>query len=80
MCIRDRSVTVGKLRMCATGYCSALHAWDHLGQPPLEAMDETSEDFSVKNDTDRTTLILSLACRNYHLLSIIKSMWSARFY
>ena len=55
-------------------------AWDHLRQPLLEAMDEVREDFSTKNDGDRTALILSLACLNYHILSIITAMWSARFY
>ena len=53
-------------------------AWDHLRQPLLEAMqdscmDEVREDFSRKNDGDRTAL-------NYHILSIITSMWSTRFY
>ena len=55
-------------------------AWDHLRQPLLEAMDEVRKDFSVKNDGDRTALILSLTCRNYHFPSIINSMWSARLY
>ena len=55
-------------------------AWGHLRQPFLEAMDEVREDFSTKNDGDRTAHILSLACRNYHILPIITSMWSARFY
>ena len=35
-------------------------AWD-LRQPLLEAMDEVREDFSTKNNGDRTALILSLA-------------------
>ena len=39
----------------------------------LEAMGKVGED-----DEDITTLILSHACRNYHILSIINSMWSAR--
>ena len=46
-------------------------AWDHLRQLLLEAMDEVREDFSTKNDGDRTALILSHACLNYHILSII---------
>ena len=54
--------------------------WDHLRQPLLEAMDEVREDFSTKNDGDKTAFILSLACLNYHILSIITSMWSAKFY
>ena len=49
-------------------------AWNSLRQPLLEAMDNEGED-----DGDRTALILSHACRNYHILSIINSMWSARF-
>ena len=55
-------------------------AWDHLRQPLLEAMDEVREDFSTKNDGGRAALILSLACRNNHILSIITSLWSTRFY
>ena len=47
-------------------------AWDHLRQPLLEAMDEVREDFSTKNDGDRTVL----ACMNYDILY----MWSARFH
>ena len=43
-------------------------AWGHLRQPLLEAMDEVREDFSTKNDGDRTALILSLACMNYDIL------------
>ena len=53
-------------------------AWNSLRQPLLEAMDNVEEHFSTK-DRDRTALILSHACRNYHILSIINSMWSARF-
>ena len=49
-------------------------AWKSLRQPLLEAMDNLGED-----DGDRTALILLHACRNYHILSIISSMWSARF-
>ena len=37
------------------------------------------EDFLTKGNGDRTALILSHACRNYRILSIINSMWSARF-
>ena len=54
-------------------------AWNHLRQPLLEAMDNVGEDFSTRDDGDRTALILSHVCRNYHILSIINSMWSARF-
>ena len=54
-------------------------AWNSLRQPLLEAMDNIGKDFSTKDDGDRTALILSHACRNYHILSIINSMWSARF-
>ena len=49
-------------------------AWNFLWQPLLEAMGNVGED-----NGDRTALILSHACRNYHILSIIKSMWSAKF-
>ena len=35
-------------------------AWYHLRQPLLEAMDEASEDFSVKSDRYRSALVLSL--------------------
>ena len=44
------------------------------------AMDEAKEDLSGKSNGDVAALVLSLACRNYHILSIINSMWSARFY
>ena len=54
-------------------------AWEELRRPLLEAMSEASEDSTVKNDEDKAALILSLACRNYHILSIINSMWLARF-
>ena len=54
-------------------------AWNFLRQPLLEAMDDVGEDFSAKDDGDRTALILPHACRNYHILSLIISMWSARF-
>ena len=47
-------------------------AWNHLRQPLLEG-------FTTKDVGDRTALIQSHACRNYHTLSIINSMWSARF-
>ena len=49
-------------------------AWNSLRQPLLEAMDNEGEE-----DGDRTALILSHACINYRILSIIASMWSARF-
>jgi len=49
-------------------------AWNSLRQPLLEAMDNEGEE-----DGDRTALILSHACINYRILSIITSMWSARF-
>ena len=51
-------------------------AWNHLKQTLLEAMDDVGEDFSTRDNGDRTALILSHACRNYHILSIINSMWS----
>ena len=50
-------------------------AWDHLRQPLLEAMDEVRVGFSTKNNGDRTALILSLVCRNNHILSILTSLW-----
>ena len=52
-------------------------AWNHLRQPLLEAMDDVGEEFSTRDDGDRTALIPSHACRNYYILSII--MWSAGF-
>ena len=54
-------------------------AWDELRQPLLKAMAEESDGFSERHDGEKAALILSLACRNYHILSIINSMWSARF-
>ena len=54
-------------------------AWNSLRLPFLESMHDVGEDFSTKGDGDRTALILSHACRNYHILSIIIPMWSARF-
>ena len=45
-------------------------AWNYLRQPPLEAMGDVGEDFSAKDDGDRTALTLSHACRNYHILSL----------
>ena len=44
---------------------------------PLATAD-VGQDFSTKDDGDRTALILSHACKNYHILSI-NSMWLARF-
>ena len=43
-------------------------AWNFLRQPLLEVMGNVGED-----DGDRTALILSHACKNYHILSIINS-------
>ena len=57
--------------MCAIGYYSALHG---ITSDSPEAMDE------VESDGDKAALVLSLACRNYHILSIINLMWTARFY
>ena len=54
-------------------------AWNHLRQPLLDAMDGVRVDFSTRDYGDRTALILSHACRNYHIVSIINSTWSARF-
>ena len=51
-------------------------AWKQL----LVEMDTVREDFSGQNHKDKAALILSIACRNYRILSIINSMWSARFY
>ena len=55
-------------------------AWDHLRQPLLEAMEASREEFPAKKRGERAALVLSLACKNYCILSIISSMWSARFY
>ena len=38
------------------------------------AMDAVREDFSVKDDRDEEVLILSIACRNYLVLSISYSV------
>ena len=55
-------------------------AWDHHRQPLLEAMEGSREDFPVKSVGERAAPVLSLACKNYCILSNISSMWSARFY
>ena len=55
-------------------------AWDHLRQPLLEAMEGSREDFPVRSIGERAALVMSLACKNYCILSIGSSMWSARFY
>ena len=55
-------------------------AWDHHRQPLLKAMGEAKEDLSGKSNGDVAALVSSLACRNHHILSIINSMWSVRFY
>ena len=34
---------------------------------------------SSKSIRERAALVLSLACKNYRILSIISCMWSARF-
>ena len=47
--------------------CSALNS---LRQPLLEAMNGVGEDFLTKGNGDRAALMLSHACRNYHILSI----------
>ena len=65
--------------MCATGYCSALHGIPSNNLLNLEAMDDVGDDFPTKDEGDRTALILSHACRSYHILSIINSMWTAKF-
>ena len=65
--------------MCATGYCSSLHGIPSNNLLILEAMDDVGDDFPTKDKGDRTSLILSHACRSYHILSIINSMWTAKF-
>ena len=55
-------------------------AWDHLRQLLLEAMEGSKKDFPAKSIGERAALVLSLACKNYRVLSIISSMWTARFY
>ena len=45
-------------------------AWDHLRQPLLETMEESREDFPAKSVGKRAALVLSLACKNYRILSI----------
>ena len=51
-------------------------AWDDLRKPLLAEMDAVREDFSGQNDKDKAALILSIACRNYRILSIINSVVS----
>ena len=65
--------------MYAIGFCSALHG-TISDKPLLEAMKGSREDFPAKSVGERAALVLSLACKNYHILSIISSMWSVRFY
>ena len=55
-------------------------AWEDLRKPLLTEMDAVREDFARQKDKDKAALILSIACRNYRILSIINSMWSARFH
>ena len=55
-------------------------AWDDFRKLLLAEMDAMREDFARQNDKDKAALILSIACRNYRILSIINSMWSARFH
>ena len=56
-----KGVTVGRLRMCATGYCSALRGIP-FRRPFVKAMNGVGEDFLTKGNGDRTALILSHAC------------------
>jgi len=58
---------------------TAVLCVEFLRQPLLEAMYGVGEDFSTKGNRDRTALMLSHACGNYNILSIINSMWSAKF-
>ena len=51
--------------------CAAL---DDLRQLLLKAMAEESDRFLKSSDGEKEALILSLACRNYHILSIITSI------
>ena len=60
--------------MCAIGYCSALH-----GIPSGNLFWKPWAINVGEDNGDRTALILSHACKNYHILSITNSMWSARF-
>ena len=56
--------------MCDTGYCSALHEIPSNNLLILEAMDDIGDDFPIKDEGDRTSLLLSHARRSYHILSI----------
>ena len=47
-----RNVTVGRLRMCATGYCSALHGIPSNNLLILEAMDSIGDNFPTKDEGD----------------------------
>ena len=48
-------------------------AWNSLRQPLLPEVRSHTE------DAEGTAHLLSLACRNYNILSTIMSMWYARF-
>ena len=61
-------------------WLSQCSAWDHLSRPLLEAMEGSREDSLVKSIGGRAALVLSLACKDYRILSTISSMWLARFY
>ena len=56
----------------------AVLCMGHLRQPLLEAMEGSREDFPAKSIGERAAW--PLACKNYRILSIIRSMWSATFY
>ena len=51
-------------------------AWDDLRKPLLAEMHAASEDFAGQKNKDKAALILSIACRNYRILSIINSVVS----
>jgi len=42
----------------------AVLCWDQFRQALMESMDE------ARDKEDRAALVLSLACRNYHILSV----------
>ena len=51
-------------------------AWDHLRQPLLEAMEGSRElGLSSKQHWRESSLVLSPACKNYRILSIISSSY-----
>ena len=68
----SRSVTVGRCRMCAIGFCSVLHG-TILGS--LFWKPWSKGGLFRKSVGERAALVLSLACKNYCILSTVSCMW-----